>query len=696
MRPDMLAEFHRDLAEAARRLTEEHRALREQLARTFDAFYDRFPRLLAIQRAAAEPVLAGHDVFIGAPTAGGKTEAAMAPLLQRILSVHGIRGLESPALIYVSPTRALVNDVYRRLTVPVRRLGLEIGRKTGDHASLGKVIPHVLVTTPESLDSMIARMPKRLLPLSALVLDELHAVDGTPRGDQLAALCARLRRVLASRNTKLQIVMLSATVEAPRDVAMRYATEPVVVSEDGRRSMTARVALAPFGKDPTKKIAELVAGRGGKVLVFANARADVEWCADKSRGKPPFGSYVYAHHGSLSKPVRERVERDFQHARTAVCFATSTLELGIDIGDIDHVVLYGVPPDLPSLLQRVGRGSRRSDELRFLALARDRGEILRFRHMMHAARAGRLLTDPATYDPSTALQQAASLMLQNPGHRIAPAHVLDRLPDWQAAYWDEARLDAAMTSAERWFRRLAAHHYEPTEALERAFRSGIVHANLGGEAEVEVLEEITGRVLGTIAKPRPEASSPVLLGGASRQIRQRADGTLVGSEASEGEARFERKASAPIPMALATDMVDWLGLDARCIQRVEGEDDTVFVHGLGSIGGLLLHASAGEAAVKKPGRGVAFGLRLRRGHQDWSAQIAEAARLEIFAKSLTGRLARLLGFGPFFRDLPHEEKQRAVLAAVQPRRIAERLRDASIEDVWDEDMRLQLRTLLAS
>lgn len=673
-----------------------HRELKEQIARTFDAFYDRFPQLLAIQRAAVAPIVAGRDVLLAAPTAGGKTEAAMAPLLQRILA-NGVRNLEGPALIYVSPTRALVNDVWRRLSVPIQRLGLDLGRKTGDHASLGKVFPHVLVTTPESLDSMIARMPKRLLPLRALVLDELHALDGSPRGDQLAALCTRLRKILTSRGRNLQLAMLSATVERPDEVAARYGIDAVVVSEGGRRKMVAQVGFTPFGKDPTKKLARLIAGTGGKVLVFANARADVEWAAEKSRGKPPFGTAVFAHHGSLAKPVRERVERDFQAARTALCFATSTLELGIDIGDVDWAVLYGVPPDLPSLLQRVGRAGRRADELRFLALARDRGEILRFRHLMHAARAGRLLTDPPAYDPSTALQQAASLMLQNPGHGIAPRHVLDRLPDWQAEYWDEERMEAALAHAETWFRRVAHAHYEPTERLEQAFRTGLVHANLGGEAEVEVLEEITGRAIGKVARSSAaDGSQGVLLGGATRQIRERSDGSLIGESGSEGgEARFQRKPSAPIPCALATDFVAWLGLDSGGIQRIEGEDDTIFVHGLGTVAGVLLHASAGDAAIKRPGRGVAFGLRLKRGHQDWPVQIAEANRLRVFARGMLGRLQRLLGFGPFFRELPHEERERAILAAVRPDEIATRLREAEIEDVWDEEQRLKLRHLLA-
>lgn len=678
---------------------DEERALRERIARTYEAFYDRFPNLLEIQRLAIDPILAGRDVLVAAPTAGGKTEASMAPLLQRILADSGVRELEGPAMIYISPTRALVNDVWRRLQVPVQRLGLEIGRKTGDHASLGKVMPHVLITTPESFDSLIARSPKRLLPLQAIVLDELHALDGSARGDQLAALCCRLRKILASRKRSVQITMLSATVDRPDEVAARYGVDPVVVRETGRREMVARVALTPFGKDPSKKLAKLVeASRGGKVLVFCNARADVEWAAQCARGKAPFGSMVFAHHGSLAKPVRERVEKDFANARTALCFATSTLELGIDIGDVDFAALYGVPPDLPSLLQRVGRAGRRSGELRFLALARDRGEILRFRHLMDAARAGKLLTDAPFYDPSSALQQAASLMLQNPGNGVAPAHVLDRLPEWQAQYWDEERMEAALANAESWFRRIAPGHYEPSERLEQAFRTGIVHANLGGEAEVEVLEELTGRTIGTIAKPvAGEGAQSVLLGGASRNVRQRADGSFVGQAgATEGEARFNRKASAPIPMELASDMVEWMGLTRGALQRIEGEDDTIFVHGLGTVAGVLLHASAGELAVKKPGRGVAFGLRLRKGHQDWPAQIAEARRLRVYARGMLGRLQRLLGFGPFFRDLPHAEREHAILTALRPDDIAERLRVAEIEDVWDEDMRLKLRHLLAT
>lgn len=672
---------------------DEQARLRARLPRTFAAFYDRFPRLLPVQCAAVEPLVSGKSALITAPTAGGKTEAAMAPLLQRVLDAAG-RDLEGPALLYVSPTRALVNDVYRRLTVPVERLGLTLARRTGEYRPTASALPHVLVTTPESFDSMVARMPKRLLPVRCLLLDELHALDGGPRGDQLAAVCERLRKIRASAGGELQVAILSATVERPEDVAARYAPDCVVVRDPGTRKMTANVALVPFTVPPTQKLAELVDGTGGKILVFCNARADVEWAAGQLKGKLPFGSRVWAHHGSLSQRVREQAEKEFQHARTAVCFATSTLELGIDIGDVDHAVLYGVPPDVPTLLQRVGRAGRRSGSVRFLAIARDRGEILRFRHLMQAARAGRLLTDPAHYDPSTVLQQAMSLLLQNPSRAIAPSHVLDRLPAWQAEWWTEDRLEAALEHASDWFHRIAKGHFTPTEQLERTLEIGTMHGNIGGEAEVEVLEELTGRSLGTIADRASDDA--VLLGGRTHEVRQASDGSLRASldRDAVGEARFTRKPAPPIPRALAQDVMQWIGLDPVGIHRVEGEDETWFLLGLGTVAGTLLHASAGARVVKRPGRGVAFGLRFKSGHADWPGQIVEPERLRLVARDISSRLTRQLGFGPWFRFLPVAERHRAVLAALETEVISRRLQVAQVHEVHDEELRKKVRSLM--
>jgi ATP-dependent Lhr-like helicase len=579
---------------------EEHRRLRERIARSFDALLGRFPRLLPIQAQAIEPLADGHNVLLAAPTAGGKTEAALAPILHRILEAEG-REVEGPALLYIVPTRALVNDVHRRLQAPMQRVGLVLGRKTGDHASLPKQFPQVLITTPESLDSMLTRIPRRLLPTQALVLDELHALDGTPRGDQLAALVSRLRRVLASRSGSrsrpLQVAMLSATIDRPEELAARYAEDCVLIKDAGAREMRARLSESPFGENPAAKLAALIEPeQGGKVLVFANSRADVEWGASKLRGLLPFGERVYAHHGSLAKSERERVERDFAHAKTACCFSTSTLELGIDIGDIDHVVLYGVPPDLPSFLQRVGRAGRRSGAVSFAALARDDGEKLRFKHMTQAAREGHLLTDPPVYDPGTALQQAASLLFQNPSHAIAPAHVLERLPSWQAEQWSEERLEIALEHADRHFKKIRAGHYTAGPELERAHRSGKLHGNIGGEAEVEVIEELTGRSLGTISitkRRQDQADDRLLLGGSARRMtRMRSDGRIVASKEEEragGSSFYRARRTADSRGAgRGSAALDRARTGAHLPRRSRGRDD--------------LRARARHAARRGPAR----------------------------------------------------------------------------------------------
>ncbi|HHI80843.1 MAG TPA: DEAD/DEAH box helicase [Planctomycetes bacterium] len=678
---------------------EAQRRARERLPRTFGPFFDRFPNLQKIQHLAIEPILEGRDVIVGAPTAAGKTEAVLAPLMQRLLDLEG-RKLTGPFVLYIVPTRALVNDVYRRIRLPLERLGVTVGRKTSDHQSLGRVAPQVLVTTPESFDSLLARATRRLLPVHALVLDELHALDGTSRGDQLAALCERLRRVLRVKDRSLQTLLLSATVDRPAELGARYARDPVLVKDSRKRPLRARTAKAGFGEVPSAALQKLVAGpegkRGGKVLVFANARADVEWLAESMRGKLPFGDQVYAHHGSLSKRVRERVERDFQAARTSLCVATSTLELGIDIGDVDYVALYGVPPDLPSFLQRLGRAGRRVGDVDFLAIARDPGEVLRFKHMLRAAREGKLLVDRAHFDPGTTLQQAVSLLFQNPARSIAPVHVLERLPRVQRDYWSEERLEQAFAHADRLFRRIAPGHYQATEDLEERFRIGNIHSNFGGDSEVEVLEELTGRSLGTVDKKALEQDH-ILLGGNAHSLRVDASGKVFADpgKSTRASARFKARPAPPIPGALAQDLLSWMGLDPSVIYRIESEDQSLFLHGLGTVHGFLVHRGAGSLAKAKPGRGLAFGLTLERGHQDFPTKLGQAETLRLLTRDSVRPLSRLLGFGPWFSMLPREEQERACLRAADPGALAQRIATADIQELFHEGLRIAARALMA-
>src|SRR5687768_10556192 len=125
---------------------ERDREVAGRLARTWDAFFARFGRLTPVQREAVPHVLSGADVLVCSPTASGKTEAVCAPLIERRLS--------SPrwTILYVSPTRALVNDLYQRLVGPCAILDVNVARRTGDHPSRSELPPHVLITTPESFD----------------------------------------------------------------------------------------------------------------------------------------------------------------------------------------------------------------------------------------------------------------------------------------------------------------------------------------------------------------------------------------------------------------------------------------------------------------------------------------------------------------------------------------------------------------
>ena len=168
-------------------------ALKERLPRTWPAFFERHGDFTAAQRAALPALLDGRNVIMCAPTASGKTEAALAPLIER----HCPPGIarRGPSILYLTPTKALANDLAARIAHPLRALGLSLGIKTRDSPFRAARPPDVLITTPESADSLLAARPRLLARLRAVVLDELHLLDGTPRGDQLRVILNRIRWV---------------------------------------------------------------------------------------------------------------------------------------------------------------------------------------------------------------------------------------------------------------------------------------------------------------------------------------------------------------------------------------------------------------------------------------------------------------------------------------------------------------------
>jgi ATP-dependent Lhr-like helicase len=214
--------------------------LKEQLPHTWSAFVGRFGRFTEIQSLAVEPLLAGKNCLLVSSTASGKTEAALMPLIERLKQTANHKTQNSLQLLYVVPTRALTRDLARRLKQPLEQLAIAMQIKTGDEPALKRSRPpQLLLTTPESLDSLLANRPRLLKDVGAVVLDEIHLLDNTARGDGLRILLNRLRRLRRyafsradSLTEDVQFCALSATVSEPLAVAARYFCEPVVIQSE--------------------------------------------------------------------------------------------------------------------------------------------------------------------------------------------------------------------------------------------------------------------------------------------------------------------------------------------------------------------------------------------------------------------------------------------------------------------------------
>jgi ATP-dependent helicase Lhr and Lhr-like helicase len=302
--------------------------------------------------------------LVVAATASGKTEAVIAPLLERRW-----RQLRQPGLhiLYICPTRALVRDLYERLQPALADSGIALAMKTGDVA-MPRQTPALLITTPESTDALLTRSPKLFRTLQAIVLDEIHLFDNTPRGDHVRCLLNRISRIQQYGRPDAplaQRVALSATVPDAAGVAQRYLRDGVIVEVAGGRTIEAEIR-------PLYDLTELVDALGQrpsrKTLIFCNTRAEVEQTAAYLRQHLPHHADIFVHYSNLDGAMRTEVETRFAAAATAVCVSTSTLELGIDIGSVDDVALLGAPLDLTSFLQRIGRGSRRTQQTRVLCL----------------------------------------------------------------------------------------------------------------------------------------------------------------------------------------------------------------------------------------------------------------------------------------------------------------------------------------
>lgn len=383
-----------------------------------------WPDLRPLQRAAVTPVRSGGDALLLAPTAGGKTEAAVFPVLSEMVE-NDWQGL---SVLYVTPLRALLNNLHPRLTGYAEWVGRRVGLWHGDvgPASRREMIadpPDILLTTPESLEAMLvsANVDHRALfgQVRAVVIDELHAFAGDDRGWHLLSVLERVQRLAGRR---LQRVGLSATIGNPNDLltwmggggAPRQAT---VVAPDLPVGLTVGAApAADVTLDYVGSVgnaAEVIAALHGgeKRLAFCGSRAQAEQLAIDLRARD---ITTFVSHSSLSAEERRRSEQAFAEARDCVVVATSTLELGIDVGDLDRVIQIDAPRTVASFLQRLGRTGRRpGTERNTLFLATRDAAFLQAAGVLRLWRAG--FVEPVMPPPSPrhiTAQQLLALALQ--------------------------------------------------------------------------------------------------------------------------------------------------------------------------------------------------------------------------------------------------------------------------------------------
>src|SRR5580693_1254311 len=367
-------------------------------------------------------VAAGGHTLIAAPTGSGKTLAAFLVCIDRLYRADGGGGLQ---VVYVSPLKALATDIQQNLEAPLaeiagvaEELGLPVPRirvavRTGDTAAAARAAmlknpPDILITTPESLYLMVTAERSRamLKGTQTVIVDEIHAVAGNKRGSHLALTLERLAYVA---DAPVQRVGLSAT-QRPIDAIARLLTGVItdggprcaIVDTGHRRALDLALELpddelgAVASGEQMAQILDLICGHVREhrtTLVFVNTRRMAERAAHE-RGErlgAEMGTHVAAHHGSLSRDRRQRVEKRLRDGDLRALVATASLELGIDIGPVELVCQIGSPRAFATFLQRVGRSNHtRNGVPAGLLYPTTRDELVECAALLRGARSGRL------------------------------------------------------------------------------------------------------------------------------------------------------------------------------------------------------------------------------------------------------------------------------------------------------------------
>lgn len=496
-------------------------------------FFSRFGgHLRPVQDLAFQMVEPDRDCLITASTGTGKTEAAFVPIAiaayARLNEPVGIRAL------VVSPTRALATDLHTRMAPVFDALGLRLDVATGDKDSRRQGQPtDILIRTPEGLDGTICRHADDLKYVKDVLIDEVHVFLDSPRGTQLVGLLSRLETLGAvHRRFGLSATLPDVTLPS----RARLLRDPVIVADEGGQGMDV-IQHRWLGGDARGVPSFLEALRRHgcrKAIGFAKSKARVETLCQMLdtgflRGK------CLVHHGSTSSAIRREAEARLRKMQVGLVIATTTLEVGIDIGDVDTCILFDAPGSASSFLQRAGRAGRRGGLRRVVCVSGLYDRATEFGRLIGRINKGQLgPAGDARPFLTGCLQQTASLVAASGA--VSRAAVGGFLRE---TYDVKASVAAAITRCLVEGKVLTddGDDLDLGERGKRMFEDRSIHLTFAVDAGVPVVDEISRRRIG-VADVR--GRDRIRLGGVGRQVVgvDRLTGDVISVPAEGGDALF--------------------------------------------------------------------------------------------------------------------------------------------------------------